>query len=422
MPIKGRRTRNVLPVADAAKPVILHVSHSCGGGTEKHVRDLCRHFRQKAEMFILRDAVDDGVRVERADSGEQLEFDCTLDNGLEELVRLLKRLGVTRIHIHQLFALPISVRQLVRSIRVPFDLTIHDYYILCPHVHFKTKSNKYCGETGASQCASCFGSGPSHGKYQTKWLKSHDCLSAEPAPGAPDIVRWRESHKWAIEEADRVICPSIDTACRLQRYSESARLVVAPHDALDGTKIAPVSPRTIEPGQPMIVALLGSMEPFKGAAKVAQTARLVAERGLPIEFHILGSAGPESPLSPEAQVFQTGPYEFGDARRLIADISPHLIWFPAQVPETYSYTLSEAMEEGTPLVVPDLGAFPERVAGRPWSWVVPWDETPESVIELFLRIRDENLLTKKPPVSVPVAQRENVGIKIIRDFYERDYI
>jgi hypothetical protein len=49
------------------------------------------------------------------------------------------------------------------------------------------------------------------------------------------------------------------------------------------------------------------------------------------------------------------------------------VWYPALWPETYSYTLSLALHCGLPVVVPDLGAFPERVTGREYSAVVPWN-------------------------------------------------
>src|SRR2546427_7883740 len=41
-------------------------------------------------------------------------------------------------------------------------------------------------------------------------------------------------------------------------------------------------------------------------------------------------------------------------------LQPDLAWFPAQWPETYSYTLSACLAAGLPIVAPEIGAFPER--------------------------------------------------------------
>ena len=66
-------------------------------------------------------------------------------------------------------------------------------------------------------------------------------------------------------------------------------------------------------------------------------------------------------------------------RSLIAAEQPDVLLFAAQVPETYAYTLSVALESGLPIVASALGAFPERLAGVPRSTTVPWDAPARSV-------------------------------------------
>ena len=70
--------------------------------------------------------------------------------------------------------------------------------------------------------------------------------------------------------------------------------------------------------------------------------------------------------------------EYGETTlpALIAAERPDVIWFPAQVPETFSYTLSAALVADAAIVASDLGAFPERLAGRPRTWLLPWNATP----------------------------------------------
>ena len=47
------------------------------------------------------------------------------------------------------------------------------------------------------------------------------------------------------------------------------------------------------------------------------------------------------------------------------------------------------MLAGLPVLVPDLGAFSERVAGRSWSWCVPWDTSPSRFGAAFAHIGDQ---------------------------------
>ena len=60
-----------------------------------------------------------------------------------------------------------------------------------------------------------------------------------------------------------------------------------------------------------------------------------------------------------------------------------VVWFTALWPETYSYTLSAAIEAGLPIVAPNIGAFAERLYGRKNSWVVPWDNSAAQMAEFF---------------------------------------
>ena len=48
---------------------------------------------------------------------------------------VLKSAGVTRVHIHHLMSMDIDARALVHQLGVPFDVTVHDYFAICPQVN-----------------------------------------------------------------------------------------------------------------------------------------------------------------------------------------------------------------------------------------------------------------------------------------------
>ena len=99
-------------------------------------------------------------------------------------------------------------------------------------------------------------------------------------------------------------------------------------------------------------------------------------------------------------------------------LQPDLVWFPAQWPETYSYTLSASLQAGLPVVAPDLGAFPERLDGRPWSWVVRWDMSAAECLDLFLTLREQHFATGHPP-----PPPEQAGNTAPSDWhYRNDYL
>ena len=166
--------------------------------------------------------------------------------------------------------------------------------------------------------------------------------------------------------ADRLIAPSRDVARRIGRYFPDLRIEVWPHPEPK----APVVPRIVR------VAILGNLSPEKGLRVVAACAADAKARSLPLVFRVIGSTTEPVPQSPAAPLTIHGQYDDAELASLLAAEKPDVIWFPAQVPETYSYTLSVALASGLPIVASALGAFPERLSGHPRSVDVPWNAPP----------------------------------------------
>ena len=67
-----------------------------------------------------------------------------------------------------------------------------------------------------------------------------------------------------------------------------------------------------------------------------------------------------------AGVTLSGRYLETEAAQKLAALEPHAVWLPSIWPETYSYTLSLALEAGYPVFAFDIGAIARRLrdAGR----------------------------------------------------------
>src|SRR5262249_35031672 len=94
-----------------------------------------------------------------------------------------------------------------------------------------------------------------------------------------------------------------------------------------------------------------------------------------------------------------GPYQEGELPSLLAKYNPHVLWFPAQWPETYSFTLSAAIESGLPIAASEIGAFPERLADRPNSWLIQPTQDPDAWLALFKEIAA--CASRRHPAKVP---------------------
>jgi glycosyltransferase involved in cell wall biosynthesis len=149
----------------------------------------------------------------------------------------------------------------------------------------------------------------------------------------------------------------------MARYVPDVAIDVWPHPE----SAPPPPPRVVR------VVLLGNLTPEKGLHVAAACAEDARERRLPITFRVLGSTTEPVAQWPDAPLTIHGQYQDSELPNLLAAEKADVLWFPAQVPETYSYTLSVALASGIPIVASALGALPERLAQHPRSATVAWN-------------------------------------------------
>jgi glycosyltransferase involved in cell wall biosynthesis len=319
---------------------------------------------------VLQSTAEGPLRLTSPERAEALDVHWRVSDSWESLAAFIGSFGVARVHVHHTLGLPLNPHDLIERLGVPFDVTVHDYYSICPRVRLVRPGTGYCGGPEAGKC--------------------RDCLSRIPTGEVAEIGLWRARQSWMLTHADRVICPSLDAAGRMAAFVSGPRLVAALHDTLDHERFDGPWPPVPAPGEPLRVALLGVLSADKGAGLVGECARLAQQSGALVEFSLIGFVPrPDSRFVRGARLQSSGVYGADEVQSRLAATRPHVVWFPAAWPETYSYTLSEAMTARLPVVTPDLGAFTERTAGRPWSWSVPWNSAPADLVTLFGHIADE---------------------------------
>lgn len=146
------------------------------------------------------------------------------------------------------------------------------------------------------------------------------------------------------------------------------------------------------------IAAVGAMGVHKGLYLFRKTVRAVALQGLPVELFLIGG----TPLPPGEEPFEvTGLYRDGELPGLIAQHRPDYIWFPVRWPETFSYTLSEALAAGTPVIVPRIGALPERAVDTPGVVVYPWQNGARHMAALFAELAAKGPPERFAPIVEP---------------------
>jgi GT2 family glycosyltransferase/glycosyltransferase involved in cell wall biosynthesis len=369
------RRVDLLRLSESGKRLLVFVSHPWGGGIRRYMNDLATLTEGRCEVLVLEPAVGDTVKLSWPRPGESFALYFTLPAELPMLAATLRTLGVERLHFHHVHLQPRAILELPELTGVPYDYTLHDYHPICPQYHLVTETGQYCGEPDASGCAAC--------------------LARRPAQWGLDIETWRGAFGRMLRGADRRIAPSQDVAARMRRYFPELAIEVWPHP--EG--VTPAAPRVAR------VAILGNLSPEKGLHVVAACARDAKERDLPLTFRVLGSTTEPIPQAPDAPLTIYGQYVDSELPRLIAEEKPDVLLFAAQVPETYAYTLSVALQSGVPIVASALGAFPERLVGAPRSTTVEWNALPERWNDALMQAAG----VAQPAIAAPRARTKVAG-------------
>jgi glycosyltransferase involved in cell wall biosynthesis len=88
----------------------------------------------------------------------------------------------------------------------------------------------------------------------------------------------------------------------------------------------------------------------------------------------------QSLVSTPSHINVHGAYEPNHLPIIIRKNKINVIFVSSIVPETFSYTISEAMAMGLPIVAFDLGAQGNRVKQYPLGKVVPLGSSPEMIL------------------------------------------
>ena len=376
------------------KPAILAISHELGGGMAQHINELREALGGKASMLKLTPGHAGAVVLRNTDPEDDFSLAFDVESDYTALIGWLRRCGISRLHVHHLLGHRLDVVALKKDLGVPMDLSVHDYFLICPQVTLTDAAGRYCGEPDPAGC--------------------NVCLAGRPPWPRLDIGGWREKYAPVVNAADRVIAPSRDTADRFRRYFPRANIVMTPHPG-PRIPLPEPSPERLGRHQPLVIAVLGAMNIHKGIHRLRAVAAEVRRQKLPLQFVLVGSVDPT--IARSEPFLQTGPYPNERLPALLHETGAQVLWFPAQWPETFSYTLSACLETGMPVIVPDIGAFAERVAGRSWTWVVPWDMDTGRLIELFVSVRRDHFVTGVPP------PQKTPGEAVVQDdFYYVKYL
>ena len=269
-----------------------------------------------------------------------------LYGAMQDLAGLLREFRPDVIHLHHLLLIGAEFIPMARQILpgATIVLTLHDYYLICPHdgLMVKTEGRRLCKGASPADCHGCF-----------------------PAV-TPERFLLRERFlKIALGEVDRFVAPSRFLRERFIAWGlDPSRIVVIPNGRPASSRAAPRQGR-----RRTAFGYFGNLNPWKGLTVLLEAAARLRDIAPDFELRIHGGA----PFQSEAfladlkagfaeagpNVVRCGPYTPDELPGLMAKVDwvvvPSIWW------ENAPLVIGEAQLHGRPVIASGIGGMAEAV-------------------------------------------------------------
>jgi glycosyltransferase involved in cell wall biosynthesis len=418
-PLMEHRRKMVAATRDL-RPRVLQVAHTFigGGGTEKHILDLEGAVSSEFlsfgaaphEVLALHCGHVPLGKYPYEKAGWPLATSDLPAND-QSWINVLNQVKPDLIHFHHLLNHPLSLLAKLTSTGIPVIVSIHDYYFFCPDFHLLN-----C--PGVHSCETCF-------PERFKGPAQYQALRRDLLGGS-------------LRTAAALIAPSLSTANLVREVYPDLKIGVIPHGIREPEGIGQAVTKLRANGTPganrkLRFGMIGNVLPVKGIEVIFKVWPLVA-RDEAAELHIWGTSDPVYvQRCQELGIHYHGPYQETDLPGILSEIDVGIM--PAQVQETFSYTLSEFFAGGVPVIGSDYGALGDRIENAVNGLKVPprdiqaWADAirltisdtafreritagvrrPDSISDMARHYAElyrdviQRSKTSKPPVSIDVA-------------------
>jgi GT2 family glycosyltransferase len=314
------------------------------------------------------------------------------------LFDLLATLDLERVVVHHLLGF---TQDFVRGLHAfiasrPSVFHVHDYYYVCPRVTMIDASGAFCGGAAPDRCVRCIGLDGTHNAYRM----------TEMTP-----AEHRKLFQDMLSAASSVIAPSRDTADRLAALIPGSRPVAVPHPQT-GVSF----PIGVRRGTMTDICLFGAIGPHKGSSTLLALARLARLNHPEFRFHVIGYTNVDEALLAVGNVTISGKYDPEALPALVEASGARIALFLHGWPETFSYTLTEAVGLGLIPVVPDVGAPADRIRAAGFGVVFPFPIDLNRVMSVLGGIGDGTVAFNRDG-ALPVGFDTSEAHEQLRSLY-----
>jgi len=397
------------------------------GGTEYHCAALISNISQTRPVYNLYYNVSRGlVEFEIFYKSQRLnfQFNCEFqhpysNNYFHHEAKFLKLLlGIFQyfqpslIHIHHLkFLLIVDVISAIKQVQIPYIVSLHDYYLICPSYNLIDYKENFCFEHKKSD-----------------YCKT--CIQAIFNEGEELAQQWLGLCQQILEGATTIIAPSATvlsyfereyTQLKLLQKSQVIRHGIFPQSDLEiKKKYLASQPIINHSSRPFTVALVGSINTAKGSKVFKSLLETIWQNQSLAEafrFEIIGRFDLLILIPPKGENIKfRNEYKREELAVLLKDIDVAI--FPNIWAETYCLTVDEVLANGVPAITTPLNAASERIREFGVGWVSN-SASAQDLLETLLYVKNnytEFLKIREKVKNYPLVSYEEMTKKYVDEY------
>jgi len=344
------------------------------------------------------------------------------------------------VHVQHCVGLSAGLPAIAREQGIPFVLTLHDYWYICPTTRLLTRDMALCpGPHHGANCHQCLGSVVQVSSLLHRlpfYPQIRDALIPDKVQRR--VLAWLRQVRPTAQPAGspipqpfvrrmRFMQQMLNTASRLLAPSDSCRQVYLDYGArADAIQVLPEGLeldhwRRLPPRKPsphLCFGYIGAQSAHKGVDVLVRAFRQLANPH--VELYLFGAGVPNDPFASRLKKAAAGDprihlrerYENRRLPELLASID--VIVIPSRWHETFSIVTHEALLAGLPVVASRLGGIPEVITdGVNGLLVPPSDEA--ALAGVLARLASDRALVARlaqAAASTPVTSIRAHALKV----------
>lgn len=336
------------------------------GGTTLHAYDLIQKLRIKYNFHVL--VPQNGMyklysyyqKNEHVITYPAITNFGKLNYYNEEYKKMIEKIiddfAIDIIHVHHMIGHYFDIGNVIEEKNIYSIISLHDLYSVCPLITKMYNNEEYCGKNPTIS-------------------KCNDCLNCTLKLHNDSIKRWREEWEKYLSIFNKIVVPSNNTKEEINQKYNNLKIDVIEHGVDLIKEKSDISLET--ESKYYDVAIVGAIGIHKGSKILEQ---LITKTKLQkIRFHLFGIF--DSVYQKNTKHFiNHGRYKREELKEKLKENNIKLVCLFSVCPETFSYTLSESVACGIPILAFSIGALEERIKKNRIGWLIPSNSTPEEIV------------------------------------------